>query len=161
VKPLVTRSSIFYTDDALLAKNINLVHKSHNSNSDDENSNSDEEISEEVVDEEINKVYFYFDFIFKMSFKKRYTSAIEGAVFTDSENDDIDDEAEEFRLVNFNKDLCSTSDASVPSSSENKKENGVKNGIILRLKFPALLTFNGPQYFFVPQKLLSLRIFNF
>jgi len=72
--------------------------------------------------------------------KKRYTSAIEGAVFTDSENDEIDEEAEEFRLVNFNKDLCSTSDASVPSSSESKKENGVKNGIILRLKFPALLT---------------------
>uniref|UniRef100_A0A914L2T0 DUF7516 domain-containing protein n=2 Tax=Meloidogyne incognita group TaxID=654580 RepID=A0A914L2T0_MELIC len=116
VKPLVTRSSIFYTDDALLAKNINLVHK-HNSNSNDENSNSDEESSEEVVDEKINK--------------KRYTSAIEGAVFTDSENDDIDDESEEFRLVNFNKDLCSTSDASVPSSSENKKENGVKNEINL------------------------------
>lgn len=65
MKPLVTRSSIFYTDDALLAKNINLVHK-HNSNSNDENSsNSDAEISEEVVDEEINKVYFYFDFILK------------------------------------------------------------------------------------------------
>jgi len=130
VKPLVTRSSIFYTDDALLAKNINLVHK-HNSNSNDENSNSDEESSEEVVDEKINKVYFYFDFIFKKSFKKRYTSAIEGAVFTDSENDDIDDESEEFRLVNFNKDLCSTSDASAPSSSESKKENGVKNGILI------------------------------
>uniref|UniRef100_A0A1I8BB12 Troponin T n=1 Tax=Meloidogyne hapla TaxID=6305 RepID=A0A1I8BB12_MELHA len=114
VKPLVTRSSIFYTDDALLAKNINHVHNLHNSNSNDENSSDNEEMNE-VADEELNK--------------KRYTSAVEGAEFTDSENDDTDEETEEFRLVDFNKDFCSTSDASVPSSNESKKENGVKNEI--------------------------------
>ncbi|KAF7632372.1 hypothetical protein Mgra_00008221 [Meloidogyne graminicola] len=113
VKPLITRPSIFYTDDALLAKNINFV---HNGNFISKYENV-EDFSDFGNEKNLNK--------------KRYTSVVEGAEFTDSESDGSDFETGDFRLIDLNKDFCSTSDASIPSSNEGKKENCDKTEIDL------------------------------
>ena len=54
VKPLVTRSSIFYTDDVLLAKNINFVHNLKHFNSKEEylENASDLEKNNGIADDE-------------------------------------------------------------------------------------------------------------